>query len=224
MAGLSASWLDGAVYVEYGGAGLLLDAPPGIVDRLGDRLPNLQSVLLTSGRIGAVGGLVPLLVALERWRVRDVPLSLRFLLGEERGATLAETWVRCWPDAYPLTLDAEVPGTTFDVGALTVSTVALRAAEPRWRLGRAEPVVAVAVRVVAPGASLAWVPGAAPDRAVKRACAGVDLAVIEVGAVPWPPTAGRWRMSVADALEAGGDAGALWVVGDDGRLGPGEDH
>lgn len=222
--GLVVEWLESAVWVEFAGVGLLLDAPPGVVERLGERLPRLQSVALTSGRIRAVGGLVPLLVELSRWRASEVPLSLRFQLGEERGAMLAETFVRGWPDLFPLTLDAEMPGSTFDAGDVSVTTMSLEAGEPRWRDGTVQPVPTVAVRLEVAGTKVAWVPGAAPGRAVERACAGVDLAVVEVASVPWPRTTERWRLTVAEAMQLGAGAKDLWVVGDDGRFGPAETH
>lgn len=222
--GLLVEWLEGALWVEVAGAGALFDAPPGVVERLGDRARKLQGIVLTSGRVRAVGGLVPLLVELARFRMGSVPLSLRFLLGEERGAMLAETWVRGWPDLYPLTLDAELPGSAFDVGDLAVETVAVRAGEPRWREGTVEPLVAVALRIGFGEVQVAWVPGAAPTPAVDRACAGVALAVVEVGVVPWPRADQPWRLGMADALRAGEGADELWVVGDDGRFGPEQSH
>lgn len=216
--GLVVEWLGGALWIELACAGMLLDVPPGAVERLGDRLPRLRSVALTSGRVRAVGGLVPLLVELGRWRVGDVPLALRFPLGEERGAMLAETWVRGWPDLYPLTLDAEVPGSTFDAGDAVVTTVPLRAGEPRWRDGSVQPVTAVAHRIDVAGRRVVWIPAAAPDGALRRAAAGADLAVIEVGSVPWPRTDARWRPGMEDAMALRDAVGELWVVGDDGRL------
>lgn len=222
--GVLVEWLEGGLYVEHDGVGLLVDAPAGLVDRAGARLGRVQALALTSGRIRAVGGLVPLLVEMARVRTTDVPLSIRFPLGEERGAMLAETWVRGWPDLYPLTLDAELPGATFEVGAMSVRTLAIRAGEPRWRDGTVHGLEAVAVRIETPGPSVAWVPGAAPSQAVARACANVDLAVVEVGVVPFPPTPHPWRLTVDDAVRLGRGAGALWIVGDDGRMGVGEAH
>lgn len=222
--GLLVEWLGGAVWVELAGAGLLLDVPPGAVERLGDRLQRLRSVALTSGRVGAVGGLVPLLVELARWRVGDVPLALRFPLGEERGAMLAETWVRGWPDLYPLTLDAEVPGSTFDAGDAVVTTVPVRAGEPRWRDATVQPIPAVALRIEVDGRRVAWVPACAPDGALRRAASGADLAIVEVGQAPWPRTDERWRPSTADALALRERVGELWVVGDDGRWVGGPAH
>lgn len=222
--GLVVEWLGGAVWIEVAGSGVLLDVPPGAVERLGDRLPRLRSVGLTSGRVRAVGGLVPLLVELSRWRTGEVPLALRFPLGEERGAMLAETWVRGWPDLYPLTLDAEVPGSTFDAGDAVVTTVPLRAGEPRWRDGTVQPVTAVALRVEVAGRRVSWVPAAAPDGALRRAVAGADLAVVEVGRVAWPRADTPWRPTVEDAVALRDVVGELWVVGDDGRLVGGPDH
>lgn len=216
---LGAWWCGGAVYLRHGTDGLLLDAPPGISDALDpQQLGQLRAVVLTSGRVRAVGGLVPLLVALERYRDADAALELWVLLGEERGAMLAETWVRGWPDRYPLTVDAAAPGAELDIAGFRVQTLELPSGEPRFRAQEVVRQRATAVRVASAGSVVAWVPGAAPGRAVERACADADLAVIEVGVVPWPRTERRWRLTAADALAAAPDQAELWVVGDDGRF------
>ncbi len=220
--GVTVRWLGGGLLVEHDGSALVVDAPPGVTGAIGDALPGVQAVLLSSGRLQAVGGLVELLVALEPHRRSGVPLSLRVPLGEERGVTIAEAWVRGWPDRYPLTLDAQLPGCVFDIGGLQVSTVPQRSGEPVWRTSEVCDQLAVSVRLQATGATVVWMSAAAPGPGVARACRGADLAVIEVGVLPWPRTEQRWRLSLTDAVEAGGEAGEVWLVGDDGRFLGGE--
>lgn len=209
-------WLDGGLLVRWRDHAFVLDAPPDVVTALGADLPDVRAVVLSGGRLLSVGGLVPLLVALAPHR-RGVRLDLRLVLGEERGAALAETWVRAWGQPYPLTLDAERPGAVLELGPIEVELVPMKAGEPDWPAGAVRSRLQVALRVTTPDLVLCWVPGAAPGTAVRRACEGVDLAVVEVGVEPWPRTEHRWRLSPTDAVQAAGDAGAVWVVGDDGR-------
>lgn len=223
---LTVHWLEGALLLERRGEALLIDVPAGVVPPLRalSALGRIQAILLTSGRIQAVEGLVPLLCALEPWRASRAPLTLRTCLGEERGPTLTSAWSRAWPDRYPLLQDGLAPGAEDALGAFSVRTLPLRHGEPHWREGRVEPAVGVAVRVRTEEATVAWVPGAAPSPAVRRACRGVDLAVIEVGVTPWPPSDEPWRLTLAQALEAGEEAGEVWLVGDDGRFGLGDEE
>ncbi len=218
---LSIRWLNGALLVKRGSTALLVDAPPGIA--LGSDAALIRGVVLTSGRMQAVGGLLAVLAALEPHR-QDTPLQIHFLLGEERAAALTEAWSHGWPDRYPLTLDAEFPGGHFEIEGVSFSTFPIRSGDPRWRAATVDSAVAVALRIVAPEAVVAWIPAAAPERGLARICAGADLAVVEVGVKPWPKTTERWRLSLPDALKIGVDAGELWVVGDDGSFGPGEQH
>lgn len=137
---------------------------------------------------------------------------------------LAETWVRGWPDLYPLTLDAVAPGATFDAGDAVVTTHPLRAGEPRWRDASVQPIPAVAMRVELEGLQVAWVPAAVPGGALRRAVHGADLAIVEVGTGAWPRTDECWRPTVQDAMTLRDDVGELWVVGEDGRLAGGAPH
>jgi len=180
--------------------------------------------VLTRGRVQSVGGILPLLVAMMPHRVTGVPLPLWVPLGEERGAMLAETWVRGWPESYPITLDAVGVGTRWNRGDFRLSLHGVRAGEPRFRAGTVEAVIGTALRVETDDMVLAWVPAAAPSPAVARVCRGADLVVVEVGHVPWPHTTERWRMSVSEALVLGGDSSELWIVRDDGSFGPADEH
>jgi len=218
--GVAVWWIGGGLYAEADGEGLLLDAPVSAataLDGLG-ALPRLGSVLLTSGRARSVGGLVTLLCALERHR-SDVPLTLRSPLGEERGEALASAWTTAWPGRYPLLVDGFLPGEPFEAGPFDGETVPVRHGEPVWREGAVVAAIGVGIRVRAGGVTIAWVPGAGPDAAVRTACRGADLAVVEIGVEPWPGADRGWRLSIEDALAHSSDAGEVWIVGDDGQFG-----
>jgi hypothetical protein len=219
---LAVHWLGGGLYLEVLGEGLLLDAPLAAVPALRDlgALSRVHAVVLCSGRSQSVEGLVPLLCALERVRRPEVPLALRSCLGDERGTQLASAWLRAWPDRFPVVLDGVAPGAEVETGAFRVRTVPVRHAELRWGgQPRVEEAVGVAVRVSTSMGSVAWVPGAAPGVAVRRACHGVDLAVVEVGIEKWPVTAEPWRLTATEAIAAAESAEEVWLVGDDGRFG-----
>lgn len=209
-------WLGGGLLLRWRDHAFVLDAPPTVVEALGEALPLTRAVVLSGGGAGSVGGLVPLLTALAPYR-DGAPLDLRLVLGEERGAALAETWVRAWGQPYPLVVDAERPGGRLELGPIEVELVPMKAGEWDWAAAQVRSRVQVALRVHTPDGVVVWVPGAAPGTAVVRACRGADLAVIEVGVTPWPRHPGRWRLSAAEAVRAGGEAGQLWLVGDDGR-------
>jgi hypothetical protein len=208
-------WLQGGLLVRWGDDAFVLDAPPAVVQALGADLPLVRAVVLSGGRASSVGGLVPLLSALAPHR-DGAPLDLRLVLGEERGAALAETWVRAWGQPYPLVVDAERPGGVLELGPVEVELVPMKAGEWDWGEGRVRSRVQVALRVRTPDARLVWVPGSAPGTAVVRVCDGADLVVLEVGLEPWPRHEGRWRLTTAEALGAAGEA-ELWLVGDDGQ-------
>jgi len=212
---LKVEWCGGAVYVEHAGSGLLLDAPRGVSDRLGARLSRIRAVVLTSGRAGSVCGLVSLLASLQPHR--DHPLRVFFALGEERGAGLAEAWVRGWPDSFPVDLDGVMAEATLDEGPFEIRLRELRAGEPRWRRDDVVRTYAHAVSVRTSSGHVVWVPSCAPTTHVSRATHGADLAVIEVGVTPWPRSSHRWRMSTSDAIRLCG-AEELWTPGDDGKL------
>jgi hypothetical protein len=213
---LVATWLDGALYVEQDGEGVLFDAPAHAYDRLDAMraLPKLRAIVLSGGRIQSVGGLVPLLCALEPHRGPEAPLLVWSPFGEERPALLADAWSRGWPDRYPLTIETGTPGQPFDAGPLEIRPEAIRRAEPR-REG-VEVYPAVALRISGQ-AEIAYVAGAGPGGIVRALCRGADLAIVEVGVKPWPVTEQRWRLTPMDAAEAV-DSGELWLVGDDGRF------
>ena len=211
------TWLSGGLWIAVGNDALLVDVPAGIERVLGARLGQLQAIVLTGGSPRAVGGLVPLLCALEPWRDAEAELPVHVPIGEDRGAALADAWVRHWPDRFPVTVDAERPGSTFDVGPFRVATFEVRAGEPRWRTATVEPSVAVAVRVLTGDLTVVLVPAASPSTVVERACRDADIAVIEVAVVGWPTTAERWRPTAEEALHLSAGAKEVWLIGDDGN-------
>lgn len=216
--GVQVRWLSGAVYMEKDGYGLLIDAPATAVSLLEDRLPHIQSIILTSGGIASVGGLVPVLCALEATRPVDLPLSLHFAFGEERGAMMAEAWVRGWPCGYPLTLDGEVPGGRFDAGPFSIVTSGLKCGEPEWGMKRIRPTIGLALTISAGDVTVARVPATRSTPMVSKLCRDRDLAIVDVGVIPWPESSTPWRMTVDQAVSRGSGAKCLILVGDDGVL------
>lgn len=210
-----------ALAVDVGGDVLLIDAPAGIEAALADAglLGRVRAIVCTSGRIGAVGGLVPLLCALEPHRTHAAPLDLHVALGEERAATLAEVWLRGWGDPYPLSIDAQRPGGRFTAGAVEVATFPARIGEVRFATGDVTAGVGMGLRLGTAALTIGVVVGA-PDRTQRRVCDGVDLAVVEVGVAPWPrlasPPTSAWRLRVDEALALAANVGEVWIVGDDG--------
>jgi len=182
--------VGGALWLESEGIGLLVDAPPGCSLALGDRAARLRSILLLSGRLDRVGGLVSVFASLQR--SAEVPLVLRSPLSDERGVALAEAWQRSWGD-YPLTLDAVAPGGRFDIGAAEVGSMALR--HPTG----GPPPMGVALSWA--GARVAILPRCRPDGAARRICRDADLVICELGG---------GGLSAASAVELAGPA-ELWV-------------
>ena len=222
-ADVAVHWCDGALYLEAQGVGVVVNAPSGVEKCLASALPRVQAVVLPSGHTRAVSGLIGLFAALEPHRLEAIPLALHVLLGDERGAQLGDAWAKAWPRRFPITLDAGAPEVPLDIGPFYVENFSVRSGEPHWRSGDVETVSAVALRIQVGNTTVAWVPSTAPGTRVQRAIRGADLAVVEVGRTPWPRTPQRWRMSFAEALSLHDGQGELWVVGDDGQFGPGEE-
>lgn len=208
-------WLGGGIYVEHGGQGLVLDAPPVCADVLGERLERVSAIGISSGRIQALGGLLPLLVAMERHPRRGA-LELHLPLWDERAESIVDAWSRGWPGAYAVVVDGEMPGVTWELGGLSVETISVRHGEPRWGLGSVEGGVGIGFRVTTEDAVVSWVPGAGPCHALRR-LAQAHLCVVEVGVGPWPSSPEPWRLTEQEAVRWCQGAGELWLVGDDGH-------
>lgn len=187
---VSVERIGGALWIEAHGEGILVDAPAGTAQLLGDRTERLRSVLLLSGRIERVSGLVSVLAALPQ--AADVPLVLRFPLSDERAGVLAEAWQRGWGD-FPVTLDGVAPGETFDVGPAEARSVALR--HPR------SGPPPMGVQVLWAGAAIAILPQCLRDGAARSICRDADLVVCELGG---------GGLSTAEAVQLSGDA-ELWL-------------
>ncbi|MEZ4321572.1 MAG: hypothetical protein R3F61_29130 [Myxococcota bacterium] len=188
--GVRVERIGGALWIEADGTGLLIDAPAGTAQALGDRVRTLRSVLLLTGRLERVSGLVSVFGRLGR--DADSPLVVRFPLSDERGATLAEAWQRSWGD-YPITLDAVAPGQPFDIGPAEARSVALR--DPQ---GDFPPLgVQIAWRDV----QISVLSRCVRDGAARSICRGADLVICELGG---------GGLSAAQAVDLAGDA-ELWV-------------
>lgn len=207
-------WAEGTLVVSVDHDVLLIDAPPVSVALLQPWLPNVRAIALTSGRLSSVGGLLPMLCALEPHRGPDSALTLHLPGSDERGAALAEVWVRCWPDRYPLTIDSDRPGSDFEVGRITVHTHPLETAEIVHGAASVQDAIGMIVRT--PDLAIAYLRGMAPPRMLERWLA-VDLAILEVGLSPWPRTDRPLRLRIDEASRIGASAGELWLVSDEGR-------
>ena len=94
-----------------------------------------------------------------------------------------------------------------------VSLLLAALAQGPWQL-------AVALTLVTPDLSATLLPSCTPSSGGQRLCTGVDLAVVEVAAAPWPRIGeGQpvWRATPGRAIELVVGAGEAWLVGDDGR-------
>ena len=210
-------WCAGGLFVRGGESGLLLDCPVGVEHYLGDRAAELDAVLLTSGRIQAVGGIIGLLEAVNRYKRKDRPLTIYSCVGEERGPALVACWVRDWPSDVEIRLDTSVPGRDIHLGEFEIHTESVPHGEPAWAHERVNSRVGVAVRLEVGATAIAWVPGAAPHPIVGRLCRGASLAVVEVAGLSWPRADKVWRLSEEKGREAGGGAQELWLVNDAGE-------
>lgn len=215
--GVDVRAVGGGLWIVQEGYGILLDAPVNVSLLLESReLATLGTVALSGGRIGSVGGLVPLLCALEPHRVPDIPLNLVEPLGDERGSQLASAWTQGWPGRYLIAMDTLAPGQSFDAGPFAIDTVSIVRGEPRWR---PEPgvmrVSAMAFRVHTAAGIIAFIPGSAP-RGIQRAILGSRLAVIEAGTEGWPTDERRWRIGVSEAGQL--KAHELWVLDERGAV------
>ena len=210
-------WLQGGLLVRHGHAAVLLDAPRGVADVAAEWLPRVHGIAISSGRMASVRGLLALLEAVSLTRPRGTAFTVLGPADDQRIPAIVEVWTRGWPGRNPVHLDGLLPGDTAEVGGLPLELVSIPHGEPTAddppRVRRA---AGYAVRVHTPDGIVAWVPGAAPGPAVRRACRNAALAVVEVGVVPWPTSDQPWRLTLADALSAVGANTTLWVVGDDG--------
>lgn len=178
-----------ALWIEWGAEGLLIDAPTGTAAALLDRRNQVCSVLLTSGRLDRVSGLVGVLASLGRG---ETPLVVRFPVTDERGALLVEAWQRGWAH-YPVTLDAIGPGADLAVGRGMVHTEALSDEGEPPPLG---------VRLVFGDTTIGVLPRCRLDGAAARIASGCDLLVVELGG----------SLSAGQAARLAG-AAELWLVG-----------
>lgn len=164
-------WKRGAVtveqlgtgtWVDLGGTAVALDAPAGF--QLGER--RLDGVLMSSGRLERVAGLLGLLVgrtALELW----VPLA------DDRAALVAELAQQAWQRT--VVVDALTPGSRVDLGDGELEVHALPAVEEHAVLG---------FTLEHRGVRVAYLPRTQAGGAARRLVRGADLVIPQPGA--WP--------------------------------------
>lgn len=211
--GVTVAWLNGGLAISRRSGWVLVNAPPGCSELLSELDAwKITAIVLSSGRMRALGGLLEVLGGLSPERTVEVVHPL----GAERPPLIVDAWSQGWPGGVPVRVDGVAAGQTIDLAGIAVELVPLRVSE---RVGEGVQATAgVGVRLELPGATIAWLPSAAPGVAGGRMCAGVDLAVVEVGVGPWPPTDRPCRLDLAGAVRAGSGAAELWLVGDDGSL------
>lgn len=152
--------LGDGVWVDLGGFALALDAPVGFL--AGER--RLDGVVVTSGRLERVAGLLGLLVGrstLELW----VPLA------DDRAASIGELAQQAW--GRDLIVDALTPGSRVALGQAELVVHALPAVDDGAVLG---------VTLELDGIRVAYVPQTEPGGAVRRLVRGADLVIPEPGA------------------------------------------
>lgn len=193
--GTEVRWLSGgALWVRSARATLLIDAPPGVERTLPDA--SVDHLVLTSGRLEALGGLLGLFAAVDG---PGEPLDVQVILGDERASALADAWSRHWPRSREVEVDARRPG-TYPLPPFVVTTIELAGAEELG--GRVSPVPVVGVRIRTPDATIAFAPRCRAGTTLARVLGGADLAVATVGGPP------GWSTDPA----AAGRAGATWVA------------
>lgn len=215
----SVRWIHGGLWVQCQHVGLVIDAPLGCRDALKSELPIIQTIALTSGRMSSLRGLLALLEGVSSARRHPLGLTVLGPMADERAPALVDAWSRSWRDRCPVHIDGIGPGDETQCGPMTIQLNPVRHAElnGQFPLG-VDSAHGCAAIITTPDVRIAWVPGAAPSSAVRRACRGTDLAVVEIGVTPWPETPqAQWRLTLQDALQASPEAGELWVVGDDGQ-------
>jgi hypothetical protein len=160
--------------------------------------------------------LIGLLEAINRYDRQGRPLTIYSCIGEERGPALVECWIRDWPNDIEIHLDVSVPGRDICLSEIDIRTESIPHGEPLWSQDKVLPAVGVAVSLALGPTKVVWVPGSAPHPIVRRLCRGASLAVVEVAGLPWPQGAKSWRLTQAQAREAGAEADELWLVDDNG--------
>jgi len=215
------SWIGGGLLLDTGSAAILVDAPVGAAEAVARHglLHRLHGVVLSSGRMASVRGLLGVLHTLAPHRGEQSPLAVWAPAGEERAPGLVDAWQRGWERRYPVVLDAVHTGNSDRIGPFQVTFAPIQHGEPTWCAeGEVRAAPGAAVQIQVGTTRVVWVPGAAPTPAVRRACRHSDLAAVEVGVVAWPPSDTPWRMTLGDAIDATQDAREVWLVGDDGGI------
>lgn len=207
-------WIGGGLLVHHAGRSLLLDAPVNAAESCRRALPTLDTVVLSSGRMHSVRGLLALLEA--RSTQHPGPLTVLSSASDERVPAIVEVWTRGWPERGQVQLDGLLPGDAIELDDLRLALLPLTRGEVGPRGVHAAP--GCAVRLTTPDTSLVWLPAAGPGPVARRLCTGADLAVVEIGLQPWPSSERRWRLTTQEAIDAAQGAGELWMVGDDGRF------
>lgn len=194
---------------------MLVDAPEGIADALTTHglLQQTRTVVITSARASASGGLPMLLAALS---AQPGPaIDIVHLVSDQRTPLWIQAWTQGCPDGRAISVDAVMPGMPMYIEDMTIQLVGMRLGELVAGAPRAVP--GAALRAERQGDAVTWIPTCRPSTRITRLCQGSRVAVIEVGRVPWPSTDTPWRLSLQDAVVAAAGADDVWLIGDDRR-------
>ncbi|MFT4621454.1 MAG: hypothetical protein ACI8PZ_000106 [Myxococcota bacterium] len=207
---VQAEWL-GALHLTHRGRGVLLGAPAGIAESLGPAVDTLDAVVLLTGQLRTLEGLLGLLAA----RTVPQPMEMVSFVGEPRAMALVDAFGRGWSECAQPVVDVVQPGQSLVVGEARLSTRAARCGEARGSV--VASVAGGGARVSLGGLDVAYLPGVAPSSGWRAFVGSAHLAVVEVGVLPWPRTEGPWRHDLSAAIRVGAGADRLWLVGDDGQ-------
>lgn len=201
-----AEWLGGLAL--RGPEGVLLIDAPNTLRLPDDWATQVRGVVLTSGRIDAISGLLRVLADATG------PVHVLHGLHDDRTPALLGLWAQTWRGAEVLA-DAAPPGTELDICGAELTLHPLAGAE---RISaEVRPATTHGLHLRLPNHTIAYLPSARASATANRLCADAHLAVITVGARDWPRTDAVWRTRVDEAARIGASAGELWIVGDDGE-------
>ena len=215
--------VPGGAVLRIRGRSVAFEAGEGMAAGLQpDDLRALDGLLVSSGAMADIAGLLPLLHARAAY---PGELTLVHPLGDERVGALLEAWDRGFPGRLQVSDDAVHPDTTIALAGLRIEVVGL----PRAEVVPGEPprlasLPAVGWRVRGQGFTVAWARAPAPSRALDALLRGADLAVVSVGTTAVPGLEGRWRLRPDEAARFAPAVRALWVVDEAGALLGGDAH
>lgn len=181
--------LPGGVLLRLDGRWVLIDAGAGVDRALpDDPATHLHALLLSSGSMSDLAGLIPLLA---RRSLGSAPLLVCTPLATDRPGLLIEAWQRGWPDHLELILDGVYPGAEIEIGRAKLRAVGLE--RPEDHPGAPGPKASAPClgwSATCGRHRIAIARAGAPGRNLDRLIVGADAAVLG-SASPQPTLKGR---------------------------------